>query len=377
MTLREAYRILGLTSGASAAETKAAYRRLAATTHPDKGGSAADFIRLRAAYEIVAAHVDSTLDWAGFDDEIPVPAELREVIEAIVADFRKQEEWAEEVTRRALEAFERQMTAYIARASRAELRQIGSRFQAQWNAMVVAIFKECNTRADAVVQRYEKWFSHSSGTVFRDLYRRDLWAFPWRAGFWEAFVVLGVVMGGLSVVIGWGEPWRLGLSSGLLAGAGLASFLIYRWRLRRACNSHRVAEPLAIGPFQMDEGTEPPTATRLRQGRRSTAAFGLGGFLLGSVAAGGLAAPAVGAVAGSVLGGLLDRALNPTEQVRKAMLVDLERFLRVARPQLLEYVSEAHSRLLKDVREKITSSYEERVRKTVRLVTAGSAREGG
>ena len=43
--------VLGLTSRASADDVKGAYRRLALTLHPDRGGEAAQFRALHAAYE--------------------------------------------------------------------------------------------------------------------------------------------------------------------------------------------------------------------------------------------------------------------------------------------------------------------------------------
>jgi hypothetical protein len=43
--------LLGITSGASVAEVKAGYRRRALELHPDRGGDAAEFRALHAAYE--------------------------------------------------------------------------------------------------------------------------------------------------------------------------------------------------------------------------------------------------------------------------------------------------------------------------------------
>lgn len=47
----EAYATLGLGVEAGKAEIKQAFRRLAAIHHPDKGGEAAQFLRIREAYE--------------------------------------------------------------------------------------------------------------------------------------------------------------------------------------------------------------------------------------------------------------------------------------------------------------------------------------
>lgn len=45
------FEILGLPEGATEAEIKRAYRRLAALHHPDRGGDAEAFTRVRRAYE--------------------------------------------------------------------------------------------------------------------------------------------------------------------------------------------------------------------------------------------------------------------------------------------------------------------------------------
>ena len=81
--------------------------------------------------------------------------------------------------------------------------------------------------------------------------------------------------------------------------------------------------------------------------------------------------PAVAAVAGAALGGAFDRLINPTGRMRESMQADLLRFMNMARPQVVRYVLEAHQQLLDEVRVKITESYEERVKSTVKLLAAG------
>ena len=49
--------LLGVGSGAGAAEIKQAYRRLVLQYHPDKGGSSAEFQRVQAAAEAQAVAV--------------------------------------------------------------------------------------------------------------------------------------------------------------------------------------------------------------------------------------------------------------------------------------------------------------------------------
>lgn len=51
----DAFTALGLTSSATAGEVRAAWQRLASIHHPDKGGDAATFARLRHAYTAALA----------------------------------------------------------------------------------------------------------------------------------------------------------------------------------------------------------------------------------------------------------------------------------------------------------------------------------
>lgn len=367
MTLHEAYQVLGLAPDATAAQIRTAYRRLAAEAHPDRGGQAADFVRIRAAYEILT-------DFLGRgrpDDEIPVPLGLRDVIDSIVNDFREQQRWAETETLAHLAVFESQMRAYIAGASRGDLRRFSETFRDTWTATMTAVFAKCNARCDSVLQRYEAWYTLNTQAFFDGLYRRELLSFAWRRRFWEFFLVLGAISGALSVVIGWDGPWRRWVSLGVILVAAGLSFLLYRWRVKRGRRSRERVEPLSVTVFEMDENARFPTEVTLRHGRLTTAALGLAGLFVGNAASGGLAVPVVGAVAGAALGGAVDRLLNPTARLRENMTIDLYRFMEMARPQVTAYVLEAHEQLLEEVRGRIVDNYRERVEDTVKLLTAG------
>jgi hypothetical protein len=375
MTLSEAYRTLGLSSDASLAEVKAAYRRRVAEAHPDRGGSAAEFITVRAAYEIIRGLLalgapEGRADAAADEDEVPVPEDLRALIDRIVGEFRQHQRWAETETLRQLAAFQAHMTAYIQTASRAELRQFSSTFRDSWNAIVSALLNECNEKSDEILQRYESWYTASTQAVFDHLYRKDLLSFAWRLRFWEVFAVIGATAGALTVVIGWG-PSRRWISIAMLAIAFGMAFCAYRRSARQRRKVREKAEPLSVVPFELPENGRFATETTLRRGRRTTAAFGAAGLFLGSAASTGLAVPAVAAIAGAALGGAFDRFVNPTGRMRQSMQVDVLRFLDLARPQLVRYVLEAHQDLLTEVRQRIIESYAGRVKSTVKLLTAG------
>ena len=368
MTLQEAYQILGLPRDATAAQVKAAYRRLVSEAHPDRGGEAAEFIRIRAAYEILSVFLKEGPP----EDDIPIPSDLRAVIDSIVGDFREHQRWAEAETLAQLGAFETRMMSYIQSASRSELRQFSTKFRMTWNATISALFTKCNTRCDSILQSYESWYAESTQAVFDEMYRSDLRRFAWRRRFWEVFVILVAVAAALTAVIGWGGPVRRWVSVAVLVLAAIASFLAYWWWVRRRRKAREKVEPLSVVPFQIQQGAQFQTEVALRRGRRTTAALGMAGLFVGSAASSGLALPIVGAAAGAALGGVFDRLVNPTGQMRVNMQDELRRFMIMARPQVTGYVLEAHEQLLGDVRGRIVANYQERAKGTVKLLTAGS-----
>ena len=287
-----------------------------------------------------------------------------------MGEFREHQRWAEDETLRQLAAFQAHMAKYIRTASRAELRQFSSVFRDSWNAILGALFVRCNEKSDEILQRYESWYTKSSQAVFDDLYRRDLLSFAWRRLFWEVFAVIGAIAGALTVVIGWG-PSRRWISVALLVIALGISFAAYWRSARRRRRGREKAEPLSVVPFELPENGRFATEHTLRRGRRTTAAFSAAGLFLGSAASTGLAVPAIAAVAGAALGGAFDRLVNPTARMRQSMQADVQRFMDVARPQVVRYVLDAHQELLTEVQLRIAESYRERVQSTVKLLTAG------
>jgi DnaJ domain len=376
MTLSEAYRVLDVSLDSSLAEVKAAYRRRVTEAHPDQGGTAAEFIRVRAAYEILLAFYQQEFPEqaraAAVDreEEVPIPADLRAVIDSIVEEFRQHQRWAEAETLARLAAFESHMTRYVQKASRRELRQFSGVFRTSWDATLNALFSSCNARSDEILERYESWYTESTQAVFDDMYRRDVLSFARRRRFWEVFLVALAVAAALTVVVGWGEGRRW-ISVAILVLAFGAAFGVHWWSARRRRGVRRKAEPLSVVPFEIARDATFPTEAALRRGQRTTAAFGMAGLLLGSAASGGIAVPAFAAAAGAALGGAFDRLLNPTGLMRESMQADLRQFMNLARPQVVRYVLDAHAQLLQEVRVKIADSYKDRVKSTVKLLTTG------
>ena len=368
MTLNEAYRILGVAHGATAAEVKAAYRRSVAQNHPDKGGDAAEFIRVRAAYEIIVSYLKAGLG----DEDVPVPAGLREVIDSIVGDFREHMRWTENETLAHLGRLDRNMQDYVAKATRAELRQFSSTFSASWNATISHLFAQCNDRCDQILQSYESWYSRSTQVVFDRMYLKEVRSFMWRPRFYLYLLILWAVVAVPAFVLGSdGRGLGLWIAVALVIAMAVLAFLLYRRDCRRKRKIRERVEPLSVVPFSLKGDPRFQAEIALRRGRQATAGLGVTGLMLGDAVAVGLGGPAVGAVAGLLLGGVLDRVFNPTRQLRATMGQELAQFMELARIQVPRYVLEVHEQLLDDVRDLIVASYEARVKETVKLLAAG------
>ena len=77
------YEVLGLDKGASEADIKKAYRKLAMKHHPDKGGDPEQFKKIQAAYDLLSdpekrGNFDrfGTAEPQGFGNQGPFPADI-------------------------------------------------------------------------------------------------------------------------------------------------------------------------------------------------------------------------------------------------------------------------------------------------------------
>jgi len=373
MNLGEAYSILGVDREASAADLKAAYRRRALATHPDRGGDPRQFIRVQAAYEIVCGFLHVPVSEA----DIPVPDELRGVIDSILRDFRNQLGHAEQSTDRFFTAFEAAMLAYVRTASRAELRDFSTHFRREWHAGLGRLFGGFNQEYRNIVARYDGWFSEFSETAFDEAFRMQLLRVVRSRRFWQSFAglfALGFLAGtwlGRALDIG---TSGLTLGVGLAVGSACATLAPagYWLRARKRRPTPRDLTALEIQLFTLDERAEFQASHTLKEARKGTAAAGFTGFMLGDLVMAGLAGPILGAAAGLVLGGVAGRLMNPTEAIRRSLEGELRSFFPAARRSVTGYVLDSHRRVIADLQGEIVRNYEQRVRETARLLAGGS-----
>ncbi len=374
MTLSEAYQILEVERDASADAIKAAYRSRARATHPDRGGDPREFIRVQAAYEILCAVMHEPVG----ESDVPIPPELRSVVDAIMTDFRVQLARAEERTQRFFDSLEARMLGRVRNGSRAELREFSGFFRHEWHAGLKGLFEGLNRDYQSILGRYDRWFSSYTTQAFDDAYRMRLFGSVRSRRFLVLSVIaflMGLMLGAwMTAILGVGG--RAALIVRLAVGLAVAAVVPLGYWLRARATRPRPADlsAMEVQPFTLDARTEFYSTAVLKQGRRSTVAAGVSGFFLLDLLSAGIAGPILGGVAGLMLGGMADRVLNPTGSIRRSLEHEVRTFLPVARRSVTAYVLESHQKVMAELQDGIIRNYEQRVRETVKLLTAGSDR---
>ena len=91
---KKLYQLLGLTPEASSSEIKKAYRQLALTKHPDKGGDVSEFQAIQRAYEVLSdPEKRSTYDKygeEGLSGEGPGAGGMDDVMRALFRQGRRE-----------------------------------------------------------------------------------------------------------------------------------------------------------------------------------------------------------------------------------------------------------------------------------------------
>jgi len=159
MTRHEALRILGLSEGASADSVRKAYRKRAFETHPDRGGTAAQFLTVQAAYEILTASFEDTQ----FEDT-PEPASgfdavLNERLVDISYAFRLLYREADSFCDRTFEEYHGDLVATIdSYQSYSSLRRNAQRdIGSVWSKAVKRIASFVEGEVGSIADRHDRW----------------------------------------------------------------------------------------------------------------------------------------------------------------------------------------------------------------------------
>jgi hypothetical protein len=372
MRLREAYEILGVSHNADIGEVKSAYRKKVLQVHPDKGGSAHEFIRVQAAYEIICEFLNSDSGEAPID----VPDELREIIDELVRSFREQYLRSEAICAATLGRFSQDMRDYLNRASRRELRDFGTHFRTHWNQTITHLFQHFNDECVRLISKYDSWFDKTMEETFAEIHRAELRNFARNHRFWA----YGLGLLGLGIVLARSSRYAYTSASWLVTVVPVVALLpLVYWAdclVRR--KSPKDVETFDVQPFRVDRTVDFQGSIALKQGAANTASLVAAGSQVGAYQGlmkarktGGDWDPAgllFGAAVGLAVGEVIDRLINPTAKIRAVLKQEYEQLMAVAQPQITQHIVDRNHALMNDIKEKIEQNYESRMRETVRLL---------
>lgn len=372
MTLLEAREILGIDETVGLDDARRAWREKVRATHPDRGGDVAAFIRVQAAWEIVAGTYGAGTD-AEFGD-IPLPPELRAVIDEIVAGFRAQYEGVRERCARELEAFRVATRSLIAVLERKELGRFGVHFTRRWNDFVAGLFAGYNRSAAELTKKYENWFSCKTEPLREDAFARELARYRElrrQTRFWIPALAGGGA--GIWIAAAAGKTVATVVGAGML-GAGLAGLVALGWftLCRRPVKVPPERPVFDVAPFSLEQALRFQAGETVRTGQNARWAGGLlGAGLFGNSALGGVGA----GLAGFAVIAVLDHLVNPTRRIREALSAETDAFVATVLPEMTAWLLEQHQQVLDTVAERILARYREGTWRTVRLLTREAGHE--
>ncbi len=306
MNLEEAYAVLGCRRTATYAELRAAYRRLAMQTHPDRGGSAADFLRVHRAFEIVGKSGNRPPDGLSEGETSGAGTGDAELDSLIVEQLRGldaayEQLWADIETqlREQFKYFEDDVSHRIASYTslRAMRKRANRDVSEAWSTFIASIVSYRDSRLCGIAAAVER----SLGNILIPAVDRARREHPrrWFEQYSTAILALSVVAGleALGAVYANSIPlWSRLVAAGTAAACALPP-LLYGRKYAAARYMPKVPTS-ALSNLHVERFATP--------GGVPPAALGLGAGMAGFYAGSALGGPILGVVV-SFLGSLLGR----------------------------------------------------------------------
>jgi len=383
VTIREARDILGVTSGTNEEAIRRAYRERVLKAHPDHGGSTAKFIRIRAAYEILLDCLQVPVD----EEDVSVPDELREIIDRMLRDFRRQEERSRERADQALRSFNAKITNEIDAVDRKELPRFDEYFRLEWNELLRQLFGSINADCQRLLGPYDAWLHRNTDAVIAADHERKIRRVRLLRKVLRTVLVLEALL--VLVLVG-----VTGLRSGadtdffmrVIFALVLSLFGFLAIRLVTTVSTvptrpsaFKGMKPLPITPFCI--GTEHDfkgdNGVRGEQERNDgvLVSLGLAGAAVTSLFTVGIAGPLAAGLAvvasGSAVAAVpegINRLMKPTGKVKRQLAGEVQAFIEDNRAPILEVIAQGHQHLLGGVEDRMIRQYQSRVRSTVLLL---------
>lgn len=303
MTHQEAQQILEVPANATPEDIKRAYRRKAFETHPDRGGTAADFLAVQAAFEVLSSKFNGGFWEPGLD------AALVERLDDIHRAFVCLEEDAVRLIQAVLSNFENDLTIMI--GGYGSDRQMKSRAQADisalWAEAVNRIATHLEEQIQSIADEHERWLLEYLRPVAEAMRRENppRWYERWAT----AWVAVGVGIIAASLGIASGHGWVTLLASPL---AGVA---IFPMRYRRKFDVDRLIQGVDLSDVRIQSRL---SGLNVERNGSSTVGASASGAAIG--ASFGLFLGPIGAIAGGALGAVVGWLMGETLDERKEKL---------------------------------------------------------
>lgn len=308
MTRLEALRILGLSEGATADSIRSAYRKRALETHPDRGGTAAEFLKVQAAYEVLCAAAEWG-DSRASDFDSTLDARLGDIRNAF--DLLNQE--ASAFCDQSFQEFDAALVSAInGYQSHDELKQRAQRdITFIWSQNVARIASFVEERVGSIADQHDKWLQEYLRPVV-DAARaqnppRWLETVPCGA----ALIILGLVSASAS--IHFQNIWLA-----MPAGLSLPSGVIFPLRYHRRFAVKRIIKGVRLADMAKKTGLG-PLAVETRWVSEEHAA-GVGSFMVGGI--GAIFLGPIGGIVGGAVGSLLGWLIGESLTTRKRKLYE-------------------------------------------------------
>lgn len=189
-SFEQAFTILQIPSTSSIDEIRKAYRELAKLHHPDRGGRVEDFIRIRAAYEILKQHYKDT-DSDEFD--IPIPEELEKLIREIVAGFYSLQDNAQSRVRYEFRKLKSKCLSEIRESSISGLSDFDRRLQKRIKNTIHSCFDKTSEDLENLLKGYDIWFTEKFKETFDTLYNFQRTRF-YRAKSFKEYLMFSIII---------------------------------------------------------------------------------------------------------------------------------------------------------------------------------------
>ena len=363
MTLNEAYQFLGVTESSTSQEIKKAYRTKAILTHPDKGGSAKDFIMVQAAYEIICKF---NIQAGG--EGLPIPDELKEVISQLVNEFQNKYISIEQDCNEKLNKLKVDLFTYIDRTPRRHLYEYNQHFISLWESTLRSLFHQFNQDCNNLLKKYETWFkpfTEDLELIFEKEYREEIKNYKHSPTFYIISVVWTFILG---YIIFSTDASFLSQMGWLITLDSL--FILGTWRLaclrnKKMANEVTHIQVLTTAPFSISSDADFEASSALKQGFNSSVMAAKIGAAIGFA----LGGTAQGAIIGLAVSEIANRIMHSTSEVKSSLKIETGKFIDTVRPDIINYSLQSHQQFMAQIHDKVIQNYEARVKQSVKMIT--------